>query len=83
MSGPVPITASELSDWAQGTATDLGPADFQQLLEASRMYVSAVAEFMHNDVPAPWVPEMTAEEQAAAARREERMFDRMMGVANA
>lgn len=75
-----PITAAELSCWADATMTDLGPIDFQDLLDASRIYVVSRDKFDGHPVPAPWERPMTEEEARAAAEAEERFFDTLMGV---
>lgn len=82
-SGRVPISAQELSAWAVGTDTQLGPIDFQDMLDASRAYVTALSEFDTVMVNAPWAPEMTEAEESDHAAAQERMFDIMMGVTNA
>ena len=81
-SGQVPLTAQELSAWAKGTSTTLGPIDFQDMLDTSRAYVTALMEFDTVMINAPWAPEMTAEENDQRIAAEERAFDIMMGVTN-
>lgn len=78
--GPASLSASVLMDWCRGTRTDLGPIDFQDMLDASSAYVRAVNDYDHKDVPAPWAPEMTEDEQAAADAAIEAAMDRAMGI---
>lgn len=80
LSGPVAITATELTAWRDGTATPLGPIDFQDLLSASRAYVAAVGEYGGKVCDPPWVPELTDEEKAAEAKAQEALLDKKMGL---
>ena len=80
--GRVPINSQELAAWAAGTDTQLGPIDFQDMLDASRAYVTALVEFDTVMINAPWAPETTVEQDADHAAAEERAFDIMMGVTN-
>lgn len=80
MAGRSPLTAQELAAWAAGTDTQLGPIDFQGILDASRAYVAAVQEFDTVMIGSPWAPEMSDEEEADHLAAQERLFDMMMGV---
>jgi|GEM_PF-5410077 hypothetical protein len=80
--GVAPLSALELRSWAEATSADLGPIDFQNILDASREYVAAYHEYNSKAVQPPWEPEITAEEKAARDAAEERFFDMMMGVKN-
>ncbi len=78
--GPIPIPPSELTTWANGTATELGPIDYQDILDASAVYVGSLNEFDGKAVPAPWSPDLTAEEEEKVANEEEAAWDRAMGL---
>lgn len=78
--GPTPLTPAELAGWARGTHTELGAYDFQDLLEASRVYVSCERRYSGNPEPAPWAPELSPEEQAKIDAAEEAAWDRAMGI---
>lgn len=78
--GPVPISAQELAAWADKTAIDLGPVDFQNILDAGKTYVAAWSEYNAKSVDPPWQPDMTPEEEAEARKAEERYFDMLMGA---
>lgn len=78
--GPIPISAQELAAWAAGTGAELGPDDFQSILDASRTYVSAYCEYDTVSANPPWSPEETEAEAAARTKAEERFFDMLMGV---
>lgn len=78
--GAVPLTALELSSWAQSTMTELGAIDFQDLLDTSRAYIATRHEFDGQFVPPPWQPELSEEQERKAAEAEERYFDKLMGV---
>jgi hypothetical protein len=80
MSGPEPLSAVELRQWADGSETVLGGIDFQDILDASRVFVSGYHEFSEKYASPPWSPEMTPEEEAQAAAALERAWDMAMGV---
>lgn len=80
--GRIPLSAQELSAWAAGTCTELGPADFQDMLDTSRAYVAAFHDFDTRMVDPPWSPEMTGEEEARHMVAQEKLFDMIMGVAD-
>jgi len=52
--GPVPLTASELIAWQQGTGTDLQPWEFSALMEMSRVYLAARQEGEKPECPPPY-----------------------------
>jgi len=78
--GPVPLTAQEITAWATGTMADLGPRDFQDVLDVSRAFVGSVGEYQGRMVDPPWSPVLTPEEQEIADAAEEDAMDRMMGL---
>lgn len=78
--GMVPLSPQTLTAWAQGTCTDLGPMDFQDILDASRVYVSAYHEFDGKPCFAPWEPDMTEDQIAEIVKAQERAMDRAMGL---
>lgn len=78
--GPIPIPPSELTTWASGTATELGPIDYQDILDASVAYVGSLNEFDGKAVAAPWSPDLTQEEEKRVAEEEEAAWDRAMGI---
>ena len=75
-----PISPERLLAWSKGVFDRLGAIDFQDVLNASRAYVAAISEFDGHAVEAPWVPELDDEDQEAANKAEEAMWDKMMGV---
>lgn len=52
--GPIPLTATDLLAWQQGTRTDLLPWEFSSLLEMSRGYISMIAEGEKLQTPPPF-----------------------------
>jgi hypothetical protein len=78
--GMVPLSPQTLTAWAQGTCTDLGPIDYQDILDASRVYVSAYHEYNGKPFPPPWEPDMTPEQVADAIKAQQRAMDRAMGL---
>jgi len=79
-SGPVKISALELQAWASGTQTDLGPNDFQDILDASSAFVAAFSDYDEKHAPPPWSPELTEEQELEIAAQQERAMDRAMGI---
>lgn len=79
MAGMEPLTPLTLRAWQEGTCTDLGPIDFQDMLDASRVYVNAYHEFDGKACFAPWEPDMTPEQEAEAVARQRAAMDRAMG----
>lgn len=77
---PAPITAQELAAWRDGTMTELGPFDFQDVLTVSRVFVAAVDDYQGKICDPPWAPALTDEEAAAFAKSQERLWDMLMGV---
>lgn len=80
MAGIEPLSPMMLRAWQDGTATELGPIDFQDMLDASRVYVGAFRDYDGKPVPAPWEPDMTPEQEAEALERQRAAMDRAMGV---
>ncbi|WP_420013920.1 hypothetical protein [Tateyamaria sp.] len=78
--GLVKISALELQAWAEGTRTDLGPNDFQDILDASSAFVAAFRDFDERPAPPPWVPEITEQQELDLAAAQERAMDRAMGI---
>lgn len=78
--GMVPLSPQTLTAWAQGTCTDLGPIDFQDILDGSRAYISAYHEFDGKPCFAPWEPGLTPEQEAEVIARQRAAMDRAMGV---
>ena len=56
MAGRVPVSAQELAAWAAGTGAEIGPIDFQDMLDTSRAYVAAFQEFDTAMIGSPWAP---------------------------
>jgi hypothetical protein len=53
--GDVPLTAQELTAWAQGTGCILTPWEFETILTLSRDYYAAYQAARKPTCPAPWI----------------------------
>lgn len=78
--GRTPISPTELAAWKKGTMAELGPIDFQDVLDLSSIFLSALAEFGDKYCDPPWSPELTPDEQAQYELAQEEKWDKIMGV---
>lgn len=69
------LSASELQSWAQGSGTVLGPYDFQDLLECSRVYLNSYYEYDGKEMHAPWPKRKST---ADIDKQQEDLWDRAM-----
>jgi hypothetical protein len=52
--GPVPLSATELRSWQEGTLTEIDSWEFSTLIEMSRGYVSSLLEGEKPETPPPY-----------------------------
>ena len=52
--GSAPISATELSNWAQAQGLDLAPFEFSAVLEMSRAYLSSMQQGEQPNCPPPY-----------------------------
>lgn len=52
--GPVPLSATEIRSWQDGTLIDLEPWEFSTLIEMSRGYISMLLEGEKPETPPPY-----------------------------
>ncbi|QHJ00120.1 hypothetical protein GT347_20330 [Xylophilus rhododendri] len=66
--GPVPLTATELRAWQQGTATYLTRWEFRLVLRLSAEYLAELQRASDPLRPPPWINKPTPERRVSVAK---------------